>query len=261
MVEADMIEASVEPGIVRVKDDDRSEDSARYVPDVFFRYKNEYGLEVKKTAKPAFPVEYLLVNVSHGFPQNPSPLFRSTKYNIENRPGLQDQSIEKVIGELAKLDAPDVTSGTNDGRKRVALAEWLSDWHLIAFLGTTQLFCVDDMNTLIRTASSPTLLEDPNSTKELFRTDGWQTLMTFTREMASPQRPGSFPDSSSRMDEDIPQDVFDQIARAEAEARGETSGGADAGGPSSGAQICPHCTFENSHSGGDCEVCGLPLFQ
>lgn len=64
MVEADMIEASVEPGIVRVKDDDRSEDSARYVPDVFFRYKNEYGLEVKKTAKPAFPVEYLLVNVS-----------------------------------------------------------------------------------------------------------------------------------------------------------------------------------------------------
>ena len=63
MVEADMIEASVDPGIVRVKEEDRSEDSARYIPDVFFRYKNEYGLEVKKTAKPAFPVEYLIVNV------------------------------------------------------------------------------------------------------------------------------------------------------------------------------------------------------
>ena len=63
MVDADMIEASVEPGIVRVKDEDRSQDAARYVPDVFFRYKNEYGLEVKKTAKPSFPVEYLLVNV------------------------------------------------------------------------------------------------------------------------------------------------------------------------------------------------------
>jgi nuclear protein localization protein 4 homolog len=63
MVAADMIEPSVDPGIVRVKEEDRTAGSARYVPDVFFRYKNEYGLEVKKSAKPAFPVEYLLVNV------------------------------------------------------------------------------------------------------------------------------------------------------------------------------------------------------
>lgn len=67
MVEADMIEASVDPAIVRVKEDDRTQDSARYVPDVFFRYKNEYGLEVKKSAKPCFPIEYLIVNVSPPF--------------------------------------------------------------------------------------------------------------------------------------------------------------------------------------------------
>lgn len=67
MVEADMIEASVDPGIVRVKEEDRSTDSARYVPDVFFRYKNEYGLEVKQSAKPCFPVEYLLVNARDSF--------------------------------------------------------------------------------------------------------------------------------------------------------------------------------------------------
>ncbi len=59
-----MIEASMEPNIVRVKEEDRSVDSARYVPDVFYSYKNEYGLEVKKSAKPCFPVEYLMVNVS-----------------------------------------------------------------------------------------------------------------------------------------------------------------------------------------------------
>jgi nuclear protein localization protein 4 homolog len=163
MVDADMIEASVEPGIVRVKEDDRSEDSARYVPDVFFRYKNEYGLEVKKTAKPSFPVEYLLVNVSdsflfyscrvintffflsftfqvsHGFPQNPSPIFRSTRFNIENRPGLEDQSIENVLKDLTRLSAPDISHKTIDYQKRLALAEWLSDWHLVSFLGTTQL--------------------------------------------------------------------------------------------------------------------------
>ncbi|KAK7694263.1 hypothetical protein QCA50_001443 [Cerrena zonata] len=100
MVDADMIEASVDPGIVRVKEEDRSQDNARYVPDVFFRYKNEYGLEVKKSAKPCFPVEYLLVNVSHGFPQEPAPLFRSAKYHIENRPGLEDQHIEGILKSL-----------------------------------------------------------------------------------------------------------------------------------------------------------------
>ena len=63
MVDADMIEASVDRGIVRVKEEERTAHSARYVPDVFFRYKNEYGLDVQKSAKPCFPVEYLLVNV------------------------------------------------------------------------------------------------------------------------------------------------------------------------------------------------------
>jgi nuclear protein localization family protein 4 len=56
------------------------------------------------------------------------------------------------------------------------------------------------------------------------------------------------------MDEDIPPEVFDQIAAEEA-ARLDA-------GPSRGAgniRICPHCTFENSDGETDCEVCGLPL--
>jgi nuclear protein localization family protein 4 len=60
MVEADMVEASVDPGVVRVKE----EGPGRYVPEVFYRYRNEYGRDVQKSARPAFPVEYLLINVS-----------------------------------------------------------------------------------------------------------------------------------------------------------------------------------------------------
>lgn len=26
-----------------------------------------------------------------------------------------------------------------------------------------------------------------------------------------------------------------------------------------GIVVCPHCTFENSGTGQDCEICGLPL--
>ncbi|KAF9481681.1 polyubiquitin-tagged protein recognition complex, Npl4 component [Pholiota conissans] len=251
MVEADMIEASVDPGIVRVKEEDRTKDSARYVPDVFFSYKNEYGLEVKKSAKPCFPVEYLLVNVTHGFPQNPSPAFQSTQFAIENRPGIEDQTVDNVMAQLRKLDAPSLHPGV-DTYKKIDLAKWLSDWHLIAFLETSQLFSPGDIEVLMRTLSSPSLLQDPKNIDPVLSTDGWQTLMTFTRE-SGPARPStSAPATSSgHMDDDIPPEVFDQIAAEEAASRGS--------GSSSGIRICPHCTFENAHGGTDCEVCGLPL--
>lgn len=54
------------------------------------------------------------------------------------------------------------------------------------------------------------------------------------------------------MDQDIPPEIFDQIAAQ------QTADGAN-GASSTAIRICPHCTFENTHSGTDCEVCGLPL--
>ncbi|TFK41295.1 NPL4 family-domain-containing protein [Crucibulum laeve] len=248
MVDADMIEASVEPGTVRIKEEDRTENSARYVPDVFFSYKNEYGLEVKKSAKPCFPVEYLLVNVTHGFPQNPLPLFHSTEFSIENRPGLEEQSLPVLMSTLSRLEAPSIERG--ESHKKTELARYLSDWHLIIFLGTTGLFSDEHLKLFMKIASSPTLLEDTSQLDPLLASDSWQTLMTFTRESA-PGRPlSSAPGSSSRMEEDIPQEVYDQIAAEEA-ARAAESGGS--------TKICPHCTFENEAATTDCEVCGLPL--
>ncbi|TFK57582.1 polyubiquitin-tagged protein recognition complex Npl4 component [Heliocybe sulcata] len=248
MVEADMIEASVDPGTMLVKKEDRSQDSARYVPDVFFRYKNEYGIEVKKSAKPCFPVEYLLVNVSHGFPSNASPLFRSTKFHIENRPGLEDQSIEDVLRALVNLQAPEIEPGTHskDYQRRSDLLKFLSDWHLVAFLGTSQLFSEADLKVLAKTATAPNL-DDPELLDSLLRTESWNTLMTFARETALPRRPAASPPPLApltAMDEDIPAEVFDQF---------------DDGGASAAGKVCPHCTFENTHTTGDCDICGLPL--
>ncbi|KAJ3908182.1 NPL4 family-domain-containing protein [Lentinula edodes] len=262
MVEADMIEASVDPGIVRVKEEDRSVDSARYVPDVFFSYKNEYGLEVKKSAKPAFPVEYLILNVTHGFPQNPVPLFQSTQFHIENRPGLENPTVEGVLSQLSALGAPDIQDSRHrkpgEAQKVFELAKFLSDWHLIAFLDTTQLFPPDDMNVLMQIATSTTLMSDPSQLDPLLATDGWQTLMTFAREHA-PQQGSTL---GSMMDEDIPQDILDQIAAEQAAASGPPSGmasGVASGAATPGIKTCPHCTFENDSTRTDCEVCGLPL--
>lgn len=60
MVTADMIEASVSPNIIRVC----PSEGTRYVPEVFYRYKNAYKIDVKESAKPTFPVEYLIITVS-----------------------------------------------------------------------------------------------------------------------------------------------------------------------------------------------------
>ncbi|KAF8905447.1 NPL4 family-domain-containing protein [Gymnopilus junonius] len=259
MVDADMIEASIDPGIVRVKEEDRSDGSARYVPDVFFSYKNEYGLEVKKSAKPCFPVEYLLVNVTHGFPQSPSPVFQSTQFAIENRPGLEDQNVDNVMATLRRLEAPSLHPGS-ESYKNLELAKWLSDWHLVAFLETTQLLSPDDVKVMMRTVTSPNLLEDAGNIDPVLSTEGWQTLMTFTRESAPAPPSTSAPSGTDSMtDDDIPPEVYDQIAAEEAASRAATGGGAGGATSSSNIRICQYCTFENTHGGSDCEVCGLPL--
>ncbi|KAI9511784.1 polyubiquitin-tagged protein recognition complex Npl4 component [Russula earlei] len=266
MLQADMIEASIDPGVMRVKEESRGDDggTARYVPDVFFRYRNEYGIEVKKSAKPAFPVEYLLVNVTHGFPQNPSPVLRSHNFAIENRPGLEEQSIEQVMRSLNELGALDVQPSQrgpsrsrggvddDDRHSRLELANWLRDWHLVAFLGTCGLFSEHDAKVLIRVATAPNIEEDPTVLDSLLETESWQTLTTFTRESAPPPRPTQpAPDgpTSRILDDDIPPELFDNVASP---VRDTASG-------SAGGRVCPHCTFENPHGGNDCEVCGLPL--
>lgn len=73
--------------------------------------------------------------MTHGFPQNPSPLYRSAQFAIENRPGLEDQTIERVFSELVRLGAT-----TPEGpSRRLEFAKWLSDFHLMIFLQSTGL--------------------------------------------------------------------------------------------------------------------------
>lgn len=210
MVDADMIEASVHPTTIRVK----PSDSTRYVPDVFYRYTNKYGIDVKENASPTFPVEYLLVTCTHGFPTEPKPRFLSSAFAIENRPGLEDQTLDGLLAEVRNV-TPDT------------LVSWLSDWHLLAFLGQTGFFSPDDMRIACRVAVTH------RGQEALMSSSGWQTLVTIAQESAPQPSPPPPPP-----------------AEAEPEAL------ADA--PSEGS-ACPHCTFLNAPGSTDCDVCGLPL--
>lgn len=65
-------------------------------------------------------------------------MFRSTEFAIENRPGLEDQRIESILTSINSLGVSSLEDA-RDTAKRLQVAKWLSDWHLIAFLETTQL--------------------------------------------------------------------------------------------------------------------------
>lgn len=128
MTRADIIEPSADPTVMLVQDEDEDNElgRTRYIPEVFYRRINEYGANVQENAKPSFPVEYLLVTLTHGFPLEAKPLFTSEEnFVVENREMLgQSQEPRALKNFLAKVSRLDNTDGTKK----------ISDFHVLCFV-------------------------------------------------------------------------------------------------------------------------------
>lgn len=160
LVQADMITGSTKPSFAYIN----STNEERYVPDIFYTKINEYKLQVKTNAKPAIPVDYLLVTLSHGFPQDPSPVFKSNSFPIENR---QAMGVSRDLADIkSRLD--------KFRRGEVNFVDAISDFHLLTLLFTTEVLGDEEKKLLARVATGHRV-EDGYQLQE---TAGWQTLVT-----------------------------------------------------------------------------------
>ncbi|KAF2859071.1 nuclear protein localization protein 4 [Piedraia hortae CBS 480.64] len=167
MVRADLIEASADPSVMLVRDADEDQKlgRVRYIPEIFYRRINEHGANVQENAKPSFPVEYLFVTLTHGFPNQSSPMFVSPQpFPIENR---------EVIGETQE-GRNLVTRLRNTSLAAPEGVIAVSDFHLVCYICQTDVLSKDEEKQLCTAASE----HDVQAGAALKSSPGWASLLT-----------------------------------------------------------------------------------
>lgn len=171
LVEADMISGCTHPSMAFINDTT----AERYVPEIFYMKKNEYGLTVKENAKPAFPVDYLLVSLTHGFPKDTvesSPLFKTTAgFPWANRQAMgRSQDYHELKRYLLAA-----ASGSDYN----ALHDKISNFQLLLYIHSLEVLSPQEWSLLVTAATTN---DYEHSLLLLNSSPGWQTLVMILQQ-------------------------------------------------------------------------------
>lgn len=144
MVRIGLIDSTVEPSLMRV-DKGNNEDSDNknndtnafkvannildlnnnkvtnteipnnFKPEVSYKFQNKYKLTVQEVANPTFPVDYLLVNVTHGFPQTS----KENNNGVIPKTFLTGFPIENRINNQSNTNNSSVILSYNDNKEEI----------------------------------------------------------------------------------------------------------------------------------------------
>lgn len=173
LVKANLICGSTHPNQMFIN----KQEGDRYVPDIMYQMVNEYGLEVKRDAKPSFPVEYLIVSLTHGFPDQERGIFSCGNWPIENRAYLGE------AGQVSQLPKT-LQNAFNNGHRQQILDE-LSDFHLLLYLQENGILNSSEVQ-LCQQAVLWGANGQPNTTglsplEKLLVSPGWRSLSTIAK--------------------------------------------------------------------------------
>lgn len=141
----------------------------RFIPDAFFREKDQYNNEVTKIARP-LPVEYLIVDLPAAFAKEPSFYFNDgcplvkTSFPVENR---------TEIGEAQTFDS---LQSYMKQFQNYQFLEAMSDFHLLIFLITNQAVHFD---TVIDKLIEAIIAKDTQKAIEWSKLPEWLTVEQF----------------------------------------------------------------------------------
>lgn len=165
MVASNCIQATTEPSLMSVC----PTTDEIIVPEVMYRSLNEFNTTVQQKANPTFPVDHLIVNVGHGFPVQPKPLFLCNFPLIENRNEPKDYAEFKrhlSNGQLLKQ---------------------LSNFHLLLFILEMDVFDLSHLEVLVQAVRT----QDQNLLDKVIQTDSWKNMTTIVNELIQKNAPSS----------------------------------------------------------------------
>lgn len=187
MVQASLLDATTDPSLVMV----RPLEAQHYVPDVIYRHADEYGNLVQRRADPFFPVEYLLLTLSHGFPMNARPIFRSTvPFPQPSATGPPLSAVKRYL--MSAKDQPPMV--------------YLSNFNLLLFLALSGKFTEAAISELCKAVAT----QNHDQLKAFLTSPSWVELLA---QLEASTGPPASSEAPGRRDWQCPHCTFFNVGR------------------------------------------------